>query len=98
MVWQPVPAAVLLDQSVVVEFPEHGHDRLIADAKLFGHLLAGVDDVNLLTAWFMWVVVRHILGLQPSGDGIKINLCLPDGFENVSVSIDGKRYLIAKKR
>lgn len=61
----------------------------------------GVSSGNINTgtaAWFMWVVVRHILGIQPSGDGNKINPCLPDGFENVSVSIDGKRYLIAKKR
>ena len=58
----------------------------------------GISSCNYGTgsaAWFLWVVIRHILGYKRSIKGIKIEPKLPNGWTECRITSDGKDYRIS---
>ena len=58
----------------------------------------GISSCNYGTgsaAWFMWVVIRNILGIKRSINGIKTEPTLPEGWNNCRVTLGGKVYDIS---
>ena len=55
----------------------------------------GLSSGNIGTgtaAWLMWVTVRHILGIQPTPDGIRISPTLPPEFGKCNIYINNEKY------
>lgn len=53
----------------------------------------GISSCNYGTgsaAWFLWVVIRHILGVKRGINGTKIQPALPKGWNNCYITLNGK--------
>lgn len=57
----------------------------------------GISSCNYGTgtaAWFMWVVIRHILGVKRGISGTKTAPVMPEGWHDCRVEINGREILL----
>lgn len=60
----------------------------------------GISSCNYGTgsaAWFLWVVIRHILGVKRGINGTEIASILPRDWNKCRVMTDGKKYIIDER-